>query len=113
MATDTEHSTASTEPYGAGWPIVWRLVCPAAGSYDHDMVFFETESKDDAVKRFRSMRRNGYPCRLERVDCGPLPQNYEDDLAELRSLNYQNPGTSLREIPGAWTKEGAASEVQA
>ena len=106
--TATTRSELPAEAYGADWPIIWRLVCPGAGSYDHDMVFLETTSKDEAIKEFRSLRCRGYPCRVERIHCGPLPQGFEDKLADLRSCNLQNPGTSLREIPGAWTKEGAA-----
>ena len=108
MATSDSTEPNPPEAYGAEWPIIWRLVCPGAGSYDHDMVFCETTSKDEAIKQFRSLRRDGCPCRVERVHCGPLPRDFQDELQKLRSYNDQNPGTSLRRIPGAWSKVRAA-----
>ncbi len=85
------------------WPVIWRVVAPGAGSYDHDMVFLETESEADAVKQYTRLRRGGYPVRIEQVRCGPLPARYVEKLPELRGMNAQNPGTKMREIPGAWS----------
>jgi hypothetical protein len=86
------------------WPVIWRVVSPAAGSYDHDMVFLETENEADASKEYRSLRCGGWPVRIEQVRCGPLPDGYSDSLNEIRSLNAQNAGTKMRAIPGAWSK---------
>ena len=43
------------------WPVIWRVVAPGAGSYDHDMVYLETESEPDAVKQYTRLRRGGSP----------------------------------------------------
>lgn len=85
------------------WPVIWRVTAPAAGSYDNDMVFLETESEPEAVKRFGSLRRSGCPVRLEQVRCGPLPKGYQKPLADTRDANAQNPGTEMGPIPAAWT----------
>ncbi|HEV2268996.1 MAG TPA: hypothetical protein VGR92_06025 [Steroidobacteraceae bacterium] len=53
------------------WPIVWRVVSPAAGSYDRDMVYIETESETEARARYAVTREAKLPARLERVSCGP------------------------------------------
>lgn len=84
------------------WPILWRVVVPGAGSYDHDMVFLETAIEKDAREACAEQQRNGYPVRLERVSVGPLPKGSKAALVKLRALNPQNPGTKLRAIPGAW-----------
>jgi hypothetical protein len=55
------------------WPVFWRVVAPGAGSYNHDMVFLETEDEAKARKSFRTLRRGRWPVRLERISCGPLP----------------------------------------
>jgi len=78
------------------WPIVWRVTAPACGSYDHDFVMVETEDHDDALKKFRELRRGGWPVRLERLHCGPLPDDYGDTLPKLRDRNAQTPGTEMR-----------------
>ena len=85
------------------WPVIWRVVSPGAGSYDHDMVFLETESEADAVKQYQRLRRTGWPVRIEQVRCGPLPADFIKDLAIVRDANAQNPDTKMREIPGAWS----------
>jgi hypothetical protein len=85
------------------WPVVWRVVAPAAGSYDTDMVMLETEDEEDAFRQFRRLRCTGWPVRLEQVRCGPLPDRYESRLAALRKGNSQNRDTEMRTIPGAWT----------
>jgi hypothetical protein len=84
------------------WPVIWRVVAPGAGSYDHDTVFTETHREEDARHTHRSLCRSGYPVRLERVQCGPLPAASETSLAEMRAHNPQNPGTQLRRVPGHW-----------
>lgn len=38
------------------WPIIWRVVAPACGSYDHDMVFLETESEEAARRHLHGLR---------------------------------------------------------
>ena len=86
------------------WPIVWRVVAPACGSYDTDMVFIETTDGDAAMKKFRSCRRSRLPVRIERVSCGPLPKGAMELLIEIRNSNRQNPGTSLRSIEAAWSR---------
>ena len=65
------------------WPVIWRVVSPGAGSYDHDMVFLETESEAYAVKQYASLRRSDYPVRIEQVRCGPLPADYVKQLTEM------------------------------
>jgi hypothetical protein len=83
--------------------VIWRVVAPCAGSYDHDTVYVETESEEDARHMHRNLLRTGYPVRLERVQCGPLPAGAKTSLAEQRSGNPQELGTQLRHIPGYWT----------
>jgi hypothetical protein len=84
------------------WPIVWRVVMPQCGAYDHDCVFLETEDEHEARARLRSMRKGKYPVRLERVHCGPLPTDSKPRLAKWRDANLQIPDTSLRDIAGYW-----------
>jgi hypothetical protein len=84
------------------WPIVWRVVAPACGSHDHDMVFLETQNEAEALEAFKSGRRQGYPVRLERVSCGSLPKGALALLKSLWSGNAQKPGTKMREVLGAW-----------
>jgi hypothetical protein len=84
------------------WPVVWRVVAPAAGSYDHDMVYLATEDEGQARSFYRELRRGHHPVRLERVSCGPLPQDAKDVLDQMRSASPQNPGSSIGEIPGFW-----------
>jgi hypothetical protein len=84
------------------WPVIWRVLAPHAGSYDHDSVYIETAKESDARSCYAHLRRRGYPVRLERVSVGPLPKGAEATLAEHRAMNPQNPGTTMRPIPGAW-----------
>lgn len=84
------------------WPCVWRVLAPRAGSYDHDMIYLETEDETKARQCHGDLRRGGHPVRLERVACGPLPVGARANLAKLRSANAQTPGTQLRAIAGAW-----------
>ncbi|HEY3786879.1 MAG TPA: hypothetical protein VGL55_16505 [Steroidobacteraceae bacterium] len=95
-------AAASSKDRPETWPVIWRVVAPGAGSYDHDMVFLETEIEVDARKCHDNCRREGYPVRLERIACGPLPQGSREQLASIRSGSVQNPGTKLRAIVGAW-----------
>ena len=85
------------------WPIIWRVVAPGAGSYDHDMVYADTEDEEYARHEYRQLRRAGHPVRLERVQCGPLPERAQRALTEAHNHNPQNPGRNdLRSIPGYW-----------
>jgi hypothetical protein len=84
------------------WPVLWRVTAPACGSYDHDMVFLETEDEREARKRHALLRRGGWPVRLERLQCGPLPAKAGVPLKELRAANAQNPGTAMRKVPAYW-----------
>ncbi len=84
------------------WPVIWRVVAPACGSYDHDMVFLQTDSEKEARRRFHGLRCRDWPVRLERVQCGPLPAHALVALAETREMNAQGPGTSMREVPAYW-----------
>ena len=84
------------------WPIVWRVVAPAAGGYDHDMVFLETDDETEARRRLDSVRESGFPARLERVACGPLPGDARKALSALRAESPQNPGADMREVLGHW-----------
>lgn len=86
----------------ATWPTVWRVVAPRAGSYDHDMVFTETEKEGEARKSYGALRRAGYPVRLEYVCCGPLPKNAMRDIGSLRASNAQNPRATPRPVLGFW-----------
>ena len=86
--------------------MIWRVVAPGAGSYDHDMVFLETENEANARKRLAQLGgESQIPVRLEHVSCGPLPKRSRSELAKLRATNAQNPGTTLREIPGQWVAQ--------
>jgi hypothetical protein len=86
------------------WPVVWRVVAPNAGGYSHDMVFITTEDETEAHERFEALCSGGYPVRLERIQCGPLPADSQPKLAELRRANGQNPGQEeLPTIQGYWT----------
>jgi hypothetical protein len=85
------------------WPIVWRVVAPAAGSYNHDMVFCESEDEAEARRTYRSLRAGGgWTVRLERVSCGPLPEGAKVSLADARASNPQNPGVKMRPVLGHW-----------
>jgi hypothetical protein len=84
------------------WPIFWRVTAPAAGGYNHDFVFLETEQEAEARDRLQAVRESGFPARLERVSCGPLPDDARAALAALRAENPQNPGARMREVLGAW-----------
>jgi hypothetical protein len=84
------------------WPIVWRVVAPTAGSFNHDMVFIETEDEEEARKSFRGLRRQSWPVRLERVSCGPLPPQATANIVLLRATNAQNPGGEPRNLLAAW-----------
>jgi hypothetical protein len=105
------HATASRKPGAVTpktanpdtWPVIWRVVAPSAGSYDHDMVFIETADEQVARTHFRSLRRTGYPVRLERISCGPLPRGADERLLELRKATPQNVGAGMRQVPGAWS----------
>lgn len=88
------------------WPVVWRVVAPGAGSFDHDMTFISTDDEAEARSVYRSLRASQHCVRLERVQCGPLPQDSERKLTELRASNPQNPGTRLRPVAGLW-EQGA------
>jgi len=84
------------------WPVIWRVVAPACGSYDHDMVFLETESEKEARRRFHGLHCGEWPVRLERVQCGPLPRGAKESLESLRSANAQTAGTQIREVAAYW-----------
>jgi len=84
------------------WPVIWRVVAPACGSYDHDMVFLQTEDEQEARSRWLGLRRRDWPVRLERVQCGPLPAKAKAKLKEVRETNAQNEGAQMREIPAYW-----------
>lgn len=84
------------------WPVLWRVVAPTAGSFNHDMVFTETEDEQEAEKSLRALRRQGWPVRLERVACGSLPPKAVTSIVLLRSTNAQNPGGVPRPILGVW-----------
>ena len=84
------------------WPVVWRVVAPAAGSYDHDMTFLETEDEAEAQRQLEALRCSGSPVRLERVQCGPMPRGSQAALSSLRAVNAQNPGAAMRDVLGSW-----------
>lgn len=86
----------------ATWPVIWRVTAPAAGSYNHDIVFLECEDEVDAREHLQAVRASGFPARLERVSCGPLPCDARTALMALRAENPQNPGARMREVLGAW-----------
>lgn len=86
------------------WPVIWRVVAPGAGSYNHDMVFLETDREREARSFLTELRAGGYAVRLERVQCGPLPAGAAGALSDLRSLNPQNPGAE-RTVLGCWEKQ--------
>jgi hypothetical protein len=87
------------------WPVIWRVVAPSAGCYDRDMVFLETEDEGEARKGYKAQRSAGWPVRIERVSCGPLPQAAEGSLAKVRSANAQNPGANMRPVLGYWERQ--------
>lgn len=87
------------------WPVVWRVTAPSAGSYDQDMVFLTTTDRDAAVQQFESLREGNWPVRIEKMSCGPLPDDCLDTLRQIRAANAQNPGTEMRPIDGAWSEE--------
>lgn len=84
------------------WPVLWRVVAPTAGSFNQDMVFMETEDEKEAEKSLRGLRRQGWPVRLERVACGPLPPQALSSIVLLRATNAQNPGGEPRPLLAAW-----------
>jgi hypothetical protein len=84
------------------WPIVWRVVAPTAGSFNHDMVFVETEDEQEARSALGNLRRQSWPVRLERVSCGPLPPQAVASIVLLRATNAQNPGGEPRAVLAAW-----------
>jgi hypothetical protein len=86
----------------AQWPVIWRVVAPACGSYGHDMVFIETESETEARSHFHGLRCGQWPVRLERVQCGPMPAKSQEKLERMRESNAQNAGATMREIPAYW-----------
>jgi len=88
------------------WPVIWRVVAPRAGSYNHDMVFIETEDEREARQQFHALRRTGYPVRVERVECGPLPAGSKANLVALRAANQQNAGEGMPKVAGYWEKDG-------
>jgi len=88
-----------------GWKVIWRVVAPCAGSYDHDMVFGDGLTEAAARRMFDGLRKGGHAVRLERVECGPLPNKAAGTIEKVRSLSPQNPGTKMRAIPGAWFEQ--------
>jgi len=84
------------------WPVVWRVVAPRAGSYGHDMTFIETDSEEEAMRELRGLRRSGWPVRLERVQCGPLPAGAKRNLEMLRAAGPQNAGDAFPHVAGYW-----------
>ena len=52
MAKPRAKSSSKQAPAIERWPIIWRVVAPGCGSYDHDMVFLETSSEKEARQRF-------------------------------------------------------------
>ena len=84
------------------WPVIWRVVAPGAGGYNHDTVYLETPSERDAQHAHRQLLQSRYPVRLERVHCGPLPTGAERSLATMRKQNPQNSGDEPRPILGKW-----------
>lgn len=82
------------------WPVIWRVVAPGRGSYDHDMVYVEVPDEPTARASFDALRADGHPVRLERVQCGPLPEGATALLRRLRATNAQNPGTRLQPVIG-------------
>jgi hypothetical protein len=91
------------------WPVIWRVTAPACSSYGADWVFLETDDEDNARKEYANLRRTGYPVRLERMQCGPLPNGAMQALAKLRASNQQNPGETAPEVMGFWTRPEARS----
>lgn len=85
------------------WPVVWRVVAPRAGSYNYDGTFFETQVEAEARKWLKRCRADGYPVRLERIACGPLPVGSRASLQRMRNRGTQNPGaTKLPAFAGFW-----------
>ena len=54
------------------WPVLWRVSMPAVRDGDHDWIFEETDSEDIARRRCATLRRLGWPVRLERIQQQPL-----------------------------------------
>lgn len=96
MAPDPRHPES--------WPVIWRVVVPTGGSYNHDLVMTETESEAEARDSYRSLRHAKWPVRLEKVLCGPLPKDGAKAIAEARKASPQNPGSAPRPVLGAWSK---------
>lgn len=108
---DATRTIASAEKPDS-WPVVWRVVAPSCGNYGHDMVFLETGAEVEARERYRNLRRTGWPVRLERIHCGPLPTGATENLKRLHALNAQSPGSALSEIQGYWTKAPRRGKVE-
>lgn len=51
------------------WPVLWRVVAPTAGSFNHDMVFTETTSNGVCGKPSgrRGTSRTGQPLRMSTI----------------------------------------------
>jgi hypothetical protein len=79
------------------WPIVYRVVTPAASGHDHDRVICETTDEGHARRQLKIVCRD-LPVRLEIARVGPLPRAY------LRQL-HSTPGP----IRCGWTDEGVRS----
>jgi len=95
----------SAEPqHYDSWPVYFRVVAPACGSYDHDMVFIETEDEAEARSTLKGLLSGGHPVRLERVQAGPLPAAYRPTLQRQRELSPQNAGTTMRPVIAGWVQ---------
>jgi hypothetical protein len=68
------------------------------------MVFCETEDEGEAKQTYRSLRAGRWAVRIERVSCGPLPEEAKVPLADARGANPQNPGTKMRPVLGYWER---------
>ncbi|MEP7243941.1 MAG: hypothetical protein ABI885_09660 [Gammaproteobacteria bacterium] len=84
------------------WPVIWRVVAPCCGSYNHDTVFLETQDEAEALERFDELRLQDYPVRMELVHCGSLPPDARRALAQMREANPQNAGSTMRPVLGFW-----------
>jgi hypothetical protein len=85
------------------WPIFWRVVAPAAGADGRDVVFTEADDRAEAQRLYDRLHSSGYPVRLERVSCGPLPTNAALILGSERFAMQRHATTSLREVLGVWS----------
>jgi hypothetical protein len=84
------------------WPVIWRVTAPACASYGRDWIFVETECEAEARRVFHASRCGGYPVRLERVQCGPLPEYAPQALKQLFDAHAQTAGAAMR-VSGHWT----------